>query len=121
MLRMIVPAAGLLFMIAVLAVEAQEPLQHTKDSLDVVKDNLKAGKAIRRSIELAKDSWGRIFLLMLLVGVIKLGLVALTQFFVFIAAFKHPGQPMVVTVPGAGGKELAPGTLNAILKKAGLK
>ena len=35
--------------------------------------------------------------------------------------FKHPGQPMVVTVPGAGGKELAPGTLNAILKKAGLK
>jgi predicted RNA binding protein YcfA (HicA-like mRNA interferase family) len=30
--------------------------------------------------------------------------------------FKHPGQPMVVTVPG--GKELAPGTLNAILKKA---
>jgi predicted RNA binding protein YcfA (HicA-like mRNA interferase family) len=35
--------------------------------------------------------------------------------------FKHPNQPMVVTVPGAGGKELGPGTLNAILKKAGLK
>jgi len=28
---------------------------------------------------------------------------------------------MVVTVPGAEGKDLAPGTLNAILKKAGLK
>lgn len=35
--------------------------------------------------------------------------------------FKHPSQPMVVTVPGAEGKELAPGTLNSILKKAGLK
>ncbi len=35
--------------------------------------------------------------------------------------FKHPTLPMVVTVPGDNGKELAPGTLNAILKKAGLK
>ena len=35
--------------------------------------------------------------------------------------FRHPDQPYVVTVPGTGGKELAPGTLNAILKRAGLK
>ena len=35
--------------------------------------------------------------------------------------FKHPGKPGLVTVPGADGKELAPGTLNAILKTAGLK
>lgn len=35
--------------------------------------------------------------------------------------FKHPDLPMVITVPGSEGKELAPGTLNAILKKAGLK
>ena len=35
--------------------------------------------------------------------------------------FKHPRQPLIVTVPGNDGKELAPGTLNAILKKAGLK
>jgi predicted RNA binding protein YcfA (HicA-like mRNA interferase family) len=35
--------------------------------------------------------------------------------------FKHPDQRWVITVPGAEGKELAPGTLNAILKKAGLK
>jgi len=35
--------------------------------------------------------------------------------------FKHPDQPRVITVPGHDGKELAPGTLNAILKKAGLK
>ncbi len=59
-----------------------------------VVEDLKARKAIRRSIQLAKDSWGRIFLLMLLVGVIKLGLVGITQFFVFVFAFKHPGQPL---------------------------
>ena len=35
--------------------------------------------------------------------------------------FKHPDQRFVITVPGNEGKELAPGTLNAILKKAGLK
>ena len=35
--------------------------------------------------------------------------------------FKHPDQASLVTVPGTDGKELAPGTLNAILKKAGLK
>jgi predicted RNA binding protein YcfA (HicA-like mRNA interferase family) len=35
--------------------------------------------------------------------------------------FKHPDSPAVITVPGQEGKELAPGTLNAILKKAGLK
>ena len=35
--------------------------------------------------------------------------------------FRHPDQPCVVTVPGNDGKELASGTLNAILKQAGLK
>ena len=35
--------------------------------------------------------------------------------------FKHPNQLYVITVPGNAGKELAAGTLNAILKKAGLK
>ncbi len=35
--------------------------------------------------------------------------------------FKQPNQAFVITVPGNEGKELAPGTLNAILKKAGLK
>ena len=34
--------------------------------------------------------------------------------------FKHEDHPWVITVPGSEGKELAPGTLNAILKKAGL-
>ena len=35
--------------------------------------------------------------------------------------FKHPDQALVITVPGNEGTELAPGTLKAILKKAGLK
>jgi hypothetical protein len=62
-----------------------------------VVEKMKARAAIRRSIELAKGSWGRIFLLALLVGIIKLGLVAVTQFFIFVAAFRHPGQ-----LPGPG-------------------
>ena len=62
-----------------------------------VVEKMKARAAIRRSIELAKGSWGRIFLLALLVGIIKLGLVAVTQFFIFVAAIKHPGQ-----LPGPG-------------------
>lgn len=35
--------------------------------------------------------------------------------------FKHPDQPCIITVAGAEGKDLAPGTLHVILKKAGLK
>jgi predicted RNA binding protein YcfA (HicA-like mRNA interferase family) len=35
--------------------------------------------------------------------------------------FKHPTKPGLVTVAGQGGDELAPGTLNSILKQAGLK
>ena len=35
--------------------------------------------------------------------------------------FKHPTKPSVITVPGNDNKELAPGTLNVRLKKAGLK
>ena len=62
-----------------------------------VVEDLKAGMAIRRSIALAKDAWGRILLLALLVGIIKGGIVMLTQAFVFVSAFKHPGQ-----LPGPG-------------------
>ncbi|MDP8947652.1 MAG: type II toxin-antitoxin system HicA family toxin [Actinomycetota bacterium] len=35
--------------------------------------------------------------------------------------YKHPGKRGLVTVPGKPGDELAPGTLNSILKQAGLK
>lgn len=35
--------------------------------------------------------------------------------------FKHREKPGLVTVPGHLSDELAPGTLNSILKQAGLK
>jgi len=35
--------------------------------------------------------------------------------------FKHPGKAGRVTVPGKLSDDLAPGTLNSILKQAGLK
>ena len=35
--------------------------------------------------------------------------------------YKHPGRPGRVTVPGKMSHELSPGTLNSILKQAGLK
>ncbi len=35
--------------------------------------------------------------------------------------FKHPSKTGLVTVPGKPGNELAPGTLNSVLKQAGLK
>jgi predicted RNA binding protein YcfA (HicA-like mRNA interferase family) len=35
--------------------------------------------------------------------------------------YKHPIKPGLVTVPGRPGDDLAPGTLNSILKQAGLK
>ena len=35
--------------------------------------------------------------------------------------FKHPNKPGTVTVAGKPGVDMPPGTLNAILKQAGLK
>lgn len=35
--------------------------------------------------------------------------------------FKHPAKPGRVTVPGKTSDDLAPGTLNSILKQAELK
>jgi len=35
--------------------------------------------------------------------------------------YKHPTKKGLVTIPGSGNDDLAPGTLNSILKQAGLK
>jgi hypothetical protein len=59
-----------------------------------VLEGLKPRAAIRRSVQLSKGSRGRIFVLLLLIFCIKMGLIFLTQFFVFIAAFKHPGAQL---------------------------
>jgi hypothetical protein len=55
-------------------------------------EELKARPALKRSIQLSKGARGRILVMFLLVAVIKIGFLLLTQSFVFIAAFKHPGQ-----------------------------
>ena len=35
--------------------------------------------------------------------------------------YKHPTKTGLVTLPGKPGDDLAPGTLNSIIKQAGLK
>ena len=35
--------------------------------------------------------------------------------------YKHADKPGLVTLPGKPGDDLAPGTLNSVLKQAGLK
>ena len=35
--------------------------------------------------------------------------------------YKHPSKLGLVTIPGKMGDDLAPGTINSILKQAGLK
>ncbi|MCI0680793.1 MAG: rhodanese-like domain-containing protein [Gemmataceae bacterium] len=54
MLRSLASAAGLLFLSAAMTV-GQEPLKHTKDSLDTVKENLKAGKAVLIDVREQKE------------------------------------------------------------------
>jgi len=86
---------SIVFLLLLIPVGVYTILMSIRYSLAIpasVVENMKARVAIRRSIELAKGSWGRIFLLMLLVFIIKMVLVGVTQFFVFVAAFKHPGQ-----------------------------
>jgi hypothetical protein len=57
-----------------------------------VLEDLKTRQALRRGIDLSKGGRGRIFVLGLLVGVIKIGVVSLSQAFFLVAAFKHRGQ-----------------------------
>lgn len=56
-----------------------------------VVENLKAWKAIGRSVELSRGARGRIFILLLLVGAVKIGLVLITQMFFIAAVYKNHG------------------------------
>jgi hypothetical protein len=94
---MIVGVASIIFFLLMIPACIYAILMALRYSLSVpacVVENLKARAAIRRSIELAKGTWGRIFLLTLMIAAIKFGLIIVTQIFVFVAAFKHPGQPL---------------------------
>jgi len=87
--------AGIAFALLIIPIGVYTILMSLRYALAIpacVVENLKARAAIRRSIELAKKAWGRIFMLGLLIGAIKLMLVGITQAFVFIAAFKNHGQ-----------------------------
>ena len=94
----VIGAFTCLFFILALGWVAYAILMGLRYSLAIpaaVVEDLKARKAIRRSIELSKGSRGRIFLLGLLIVAVQLGLVFITQiFFVFamMAAIKNHGE-----------------------------
>jgi hypothetical protein len=57
-----------------------------------VVENTKARPSLRRAIDLSKGARGRIFVLALLIGVIKIGLVGITQIFTIVGVVKNHGQ-----------------------------
>ncbi|MFP5208707.1 MAG: hypothetical protein ACLGRW_05405 [Acidobacteriota bacterium] len=57
-----------------------------------VVEDLKAVKALRRGVDLSKSARGRIFVLALLIGAVKIGLTLITQSFIFVAVVKQHGQ-----------------------------
>ena len=57
-----------------------------------VLEDLKTRKSLRRGVDLSKGARGRIFVLALLVGAIKVGVVSISQIFVVVAALRHHGQ-----------------------------
>ena len=59
-----------------------------------VVEELEAGAALKRSVELSAGSRGRIFVLGLLVGVIRSLLGTIFGFPIILIAFRHPGQPL---------------------------
>jgi hypothetical protein len=101
----VVVVASLVFFLLLIPAGIYTALMGLRYSLAIpasVVEGIKARPALRRSIGLAKGSWGRIFLLVLLIGAIKTIFVIVTQSFVFVAAFKHPGQ-----LPGPGVQALS--------------
>jgi hypothetical protein len=102
---MVFGIASLIFILLLIPVAVYTAIMSLRYSLAIpasVVEGLKARPAIRRSVGLAKGSLGRIFLLALLIGAIKMGLGIITQIFIVIAAFKHPGQ-----LPGPGIQSLS--------------
>lgn len=92
---MAVAVAGISFLVLMFPIGFYTVWMSLRYALAVpvsVVENLKARLAIKRSVELTKGARGRIFVLLILVLVIKLGLVSLTQLFIFVAAFRHKGQ-----------------------------
>lgn len=86
---------SLVFLLLILGAFVYALLMTLRYSLSMaacVVENLTARKAMRRSVELSRGSKGRIFVLGLLVAAIEIILVAITQIFFLVAAFKSHGQ-----------------------------
>jgi hypothetical protein len=88
----IASVAFILLIIPVLAYTLLMTLRYSLALPACVLENLPALKAIRRSIDLSRGARGRIFVLLLLIGAIKIGLVMVTQIFVVISAIQNHGQ-----------------------------
>jgi uncharacterized membrane protein len=91
----VVVGVSAVFLLLMLAAGVYALLMALRYSLSLaasVLEDLPARQAIRRSIELSKGSRARIFVLGLLISAIQVGLVAVTQVFFIIAAFKQHGQ-----------------------------
>jgi hypothetical protein len=80
-----------LFCIPAIAYAIVMALRYSLAVPALVVEDLKARKALRRSVELSKGSLGRIFVLGLLIAVIQIGLALVTQMFFIVAAVKHHG------------------------------
>lgn len=89
---LMVAALTMLFSLPCIAYAVWMALRYSLSVPACVVEDLKARKAIRRSVELSKGSRGRIFVLGLLVFVIEIGVVLLSQFFIFVLAYKHHGH-----------------------------
>ena len=88
----IASVAFILLLFPVLAYTILMTLRYSLALPACVLENLPALKAIRRSIVLSRGARGRIFVLLMLVFVIKLGLVMVTQIFVLVSAVQNHGQ-----------------------------
>jgi len=92
---MLIGVASIIFVLLLIPAAAYAIFMTLRYALAVpacVVENLKARSALRRSVELSKGARGRMFVLLLLIVVIKVGLVMVTQVFFLIAVFKHRGQ-----------------------------
>jgi len=91
----IIGIASVIFFLAILPIGAYTIFMSLRYALALpacVVENTKAFPSLRRAIDLSKGARWRIFVLALLIGVIKIGLVLITQLFTIVSIFKSHGQ-----------------------------
>lgn len=88
----IITAVFVLLMIPAVVYAILMGLRYALSLPACVLEDLKTGKALRRGVELSKGGRGRIFVLGLLVGVLKLAIISASQAFILVTAIRHHGQ-----------------------------